>query len=146
MTVPNTSAPSFPGDYGLTGTSLKLPFPAGETWLSSNNPFGNSPSFYAAGGHAGYDWSTCTGAPIHAMASGYVYKVVRGHTQGSNPGPTNVPAQGNHVVIHTDGHDRPDVGFEIVYAHLAEISSVRSRARAFRARCPRQGAGSQSKE
>ena len=121
MTVPNTSAPSFPGDYGLTGTSLKLPFPAGETWLSSNNPFGNNPSSYKAGGHAGYDWGTCTGAPIHAMASGYVYKVVRGHTEGSDPRPTDVPAEGNHVVIHTGGHDRPDVGFEIVYAHLAEI-------------------------
>ena len=42
MTVPNTSVPTFPDDYGLqTGSGLRLPFQAGETRSHSTDPFDN---------------------------------------------------------------------------------------------------------
>ena len=93
---------------------LQLPFNANTTWAKNRG--------FIDGTHEGIDGETITGTPVRAMVAGLVVNVERGHTQGDQPPPSDVPPLGNSVTVHTGGHaDQPLVGFEHQYAHLAEV-------------------------
>ena len=105
-----------PEGYGLTQCGdLQLPFNTNTTWTKTRG--------FIVDTHEGIDWATCTGTPVRAMAAGRVVKVEYGHTISHNRSrPRGIPSHGNYVIVHSGGFgDEPLVGFEHVYAHLAEV-------------------------
>ena len=110
------SVTPLPEGYGLTRAGdLRYPFAPNTVWTLSGR--------FVKDSHTGIDWETCVGTPVHAMAAGYVVEVVSGFTYGDDPKPQDIAnGYANRVVVHTGGYgDQPLVGFEHIYAHLAEV-------------------------